>query len=355
MQRLRVLIALLAFAAVAADAPAPSAGPVEPGKPFAPMAVRGLMPGGSAPAPIDLGASLGSKPVVVLYFVLGDALSEEAFLHLEALAGSRLGDKAAVYGAINLGRKTTLAEAVDRLTLLGSTIPVIVEEDLALGRALGVTAAPSLNLIDAQGVLRIREAKSLKQEVARGMTMADAIQSATRGGPVPTVARLPRYYPANELVGEPFPDFILKRFQSTDRLKLSDVAGRGEGEGEGKITALLFWHPNCKHCKNVMPGLVTAWHAYENRFEVVSVAALKNSDEERNCADTVRVHGMTFPVLVDEGKRVSELYKVISTPTMFFIRPDGVIDSVYTAGDVNYVPVFQSRLRAILGKGKQGS
>jgi len=351
MQRLRVLIVLAALAAVAADQPAPPEGPVQPGSAFPPMTVQALQPGASGLAAVDLSASLGKRPIVILYFMLGESLGEEAFLHLEALAG-KLGDKAAVYGAINLGRRYSLAEAVDRLTLLGATIPVIVEDDLALARRLGVAAAPSINLIDGKGVFQIREAKSLKQQVSRGMTMSGAIESAARGGPTPTVARLPRYYPAEELVGEPFPDFILKQFQSADRIKMSDLAGKAAAEG--KITALLFWHPNCPHCKRVMPGIVTAWHSYEKFFEVVSVANLANANEERNAADTIRAHGMGFPVLVDEGKRVSELYKVVSTPTMFFIRPDGVVDSVYTSGNVNYVPVFQSRIRAILRQGKSG-
>ncbi len=348
MQRLRILTLLAALAAMAAEQPAPPAGPVAPGSPFPPMTVQALMPGASELSPVDLGASLGKRPIVVLYFVLGESLGEEGFLHMEALAG-KLGDKAAVYGAINLGRRFTLAEAVDRLTLLGATIPVIVEQDLTLARSLGVAAAPSINLIDAKGVFRIREAKSLKQDVSRGMTMSGAIESAARGGPTPTVARLPRYYPANELVGEPFPDFILKRFQSTERIKMSDVAGKAGGEG--RITALLFWHPNCPHCKRAMPGIVTAWHSYEKYVEVLSVANLANANEERNAADTIRAHGMGFPVLVDEGKRVSELYKVVSTPTMFFIRPDGIVDSVYTSGNANYVPVFSSRIQAILRDG----
>jgi peroxiredoxin len=162
---------------------------------------------------------------------------------------------------------------------------------------------------------------------------------------VPQSLRLPRYYPSEELVGEQFPDFILKEFKGDKRVKLSDYVK------EDRVTALLFWHPNCKQCKTAMPGIVTGANSYAKWLDIISVVSLKNSDEARNAEDTIRAHKMEFPVLEDEGKRVKDLYKVLSTPTMFFIRPDGVIDSVYTKGDVNYVPVFSVRIRKILKVG----
>ncbi|HET9481356.1 MAG TPA: redoxin domain-containing protein [Candidatus Polarisedimenticolia bacterium] len=351
MQRLRVLILLAAAWLLGAAEGQPPPGRVPPGERMAPLKLMALKPGATALAPLDLAASIGRRPVVICYFLLGEALGEEALLHVQELAETELKGKADVYGAMKLGQRITIGQVAERLSLLGITLPVIVEEDLVLGGALGLTMAPAITLIDGSGTLRIADAKSLRQTVAPGLTMADAIRAAAKRGAVPTVARLPRYFPANELIGEQFPDFILKRFKSTERIKLSEVVARAKADG--KITAVFFWHPDCKHCKKAMPGIVTGFHSYRKWLEIVSVSDLKNANEVVNAEDTIRAHKIPFPVLEDEGRRITDLYKVVSTPTMIFVRPDGVIDSVYTSGEANYVPIFSSRIQSILKAGRK--
>lgn len=354
MQRLRILTAVLSLCLLSLSASGFSAqestqevpfNMTSPGTSFPALKVKVLKPGASDLSPLDLGTVLGTKPIVFVYFLLGEGISEEVFLDVQNLAERELEKKVAVYGVIKLGRRYSLESAVERLSLFGASVPVIVETDLLLANHLGIKTAPSISLIDENGIYKIPDAKSLKQEIVRGINMKKAIQNAARGGPVPQSLRLPRYYPAEELVGEPFPDFMLKQFKSDKRLKLSDVVQ------EDRVTALLFWHPNCKQCKTAMPGIVTGSRSYKDWMDVISVTSLADADEEQNASDVIRVHEMEFPVLVDEGKRVKDLYKVLSTPTMFFIRPDGIIDSVYTQGDANYVPIMSVRIRRILKVG----
>jgi peroxiredoxin len=345
MQRLRVLIPAVVLAAalpVVAQAVR-----VEPGGAFPPgLKLQVLNSGGKDPAPLDLRPVVGKKPLVVCYIALGEPLGEEALVGLQERARGAWKGRVEAMGALKPSGGTTPSEVRERLSLLGVDLPVVLDSDFTLGTSLGVTTAPSLSLVDAKGTLRIADARSLKQEVAAGLKLEQAIESAARGGEVPTVAKLPRYYPANELVGESFPDFMLKQFEAATRVKLSDRVAAGGGK---KMVALLFWHPNCTHCKKAMPGIVVGWETYQKYIDLVSVVALKNPDEVRNAEDTIRAHHMSFPVLEDEGRRVTDLYKVVSTPTMFFIKPDGKVDSVYTTGEVNFVPVFSAKLRSILG------
>ena len=84
-------------------------------------------------------------------------------------------------------------------------------------------------------------------------------------------------------------------------------------------------------------------------MDLISVVNLKDEDEERNCEDTIRAHKITFPVLRDEDRRVSGLFKVVSTPTLVIVRPDGIVDSVYTSGKANYLPIFKARVKAVMG------
>jgi peroxiredoxin len=353
MQRLRVLIlaslaslaltpaSLGAHAFTLAGESGPAA--VAPGMPFPPMKVRALHPGDSDPKALDLGASLGKRPVVICYFSLGEPAGEETLLTVQKLAEGQAKGSADFFGATKPGKRFPLEQAVTRLSLLGVSIPVIVDEGFALGAALGVSSAPAISLIDAEGVLRVPEAKSLKQLVQGTGSMADAIAAAIMRRTVPTVRQLPRYYPVNELVGGKYADFTLKTFKGTERVKLSDHVGKGK-----KLTGLLFWHPNCTHCKVAMPSIMTAYRTYQKLLDFVSVVDIKNADEARNAQDTIKAHGLTFPVLEDEANRVHDLYKVVSTPTFVFVKPDGTVDSAYTSAEANYFTVIQARIRAVL-------
>ncbi len=355
MQRLRVLILASMVAMIAslgahawflAGESGPAAG--EPGKPFPPMRVRALYPGEADPKALDLGASLGKLPVIICYFMLGEPAGEETLLTVQQMANGPVKGGADFFGATRPGKKFTIGQAVTRLALLGVSIPVIVDERFELGAALGVAQAPAISLIDAEGVLRINEAKSLMQLVRGRASMADAITAAVRRKPIPTVKELPRYYPVTELVGTRYSDFTLKTFKGTDRVKLSDHVGSDHVGKEKKLTGLLFWHPNCTHCKVALPSIMTAYRRYQKLLDFVSVVDIKNADEARNAEDTIKAHGLTFPVLEDEGRRVHDLYKVVSTPTFIFVKPDGTVDSAYTSADVNYFTVIQARIRAVL-------
>jgi thiol-disulfide isomerase/thioredoxin len=304
-----------------------------------------LRSGSKQPAPWDLGRVVGRRPLVICYLATGEPKGEETLLQLQARMKGGWAGKVEALGAVRFG-DAAAAEVAARMSLLGIDLPVILDDGFALGRKLGTTTSPSLTLVDRSGVLKVADARSLKQEALPGTRIADLVDKAARGEPVPTIARLERYYPVTELVGESYPDFMLKQFQGTARVKLSDRFT----PGAKKIVAVLFWHPNCPHCKKLMPGIVSGYETYKEFVDLVSVVALKDGAESRNAADTIRNHKMTFPVLEDEGRRIHEIYKIVSTPTMIFIRPDGVVDSAYTNGDVNYLPVFSAKLRSILGQ-----
>lgn len=351
MQRLRILtiiflLVLAAAAGVTAQAPAPGA---ERGAKFSPVKTLALMPGEAITSPLEIGGPALKRPVVICYFIVGEPLGEQTLLDLQTLAQGELKGKIDLYGATRVGVKLSEVEVAKRLLLLSVSIPVVVEEALELGSALWVTSAPSISLIDAMGVLRITDAKGLHQAVGPDLTLAQAMRNAAAGKPVPTAGKLPRYYPANEMVGRKCPDFILKQFEGTASMKLSDVLARNNGR-EKRVTVLFFWHPNCKHCKKIMPGIVSGYSSYSRYLDIMSVTDLKNADEERNATDTIRVHKLTFPVLKDEGRRISDLFKVVSTPTVFFIKPDGTVESVYTRTDeINYLAVFSAKIQSILG------
>jgi peroxiredoxin len=347
--------ALLLAASGAGQASAPQAAATQaaptprvvPGERFPAMTVTALLPDANAartPMPVDLGFFIGKKPLVICYLVAGNPSSEEVCGEAEKLALDELRGGAEMVYAVKLGPGSTPAGAEEWRARRGLRAPLILEREHRLGAALGAFTSPSLTLIDASGVLRIPDAKSLKQPVDPQISFGQAVREAVARRPVPTIQRLPQYYPVTELVGQKAPDFDLAQFQAPGRFKLSQAAAAGK-----KITVLFFWHPNCKHCKLLMPSIVAGVHSAPEQVRLVSVVDLAGEDEAVNCADAVKAHGVPQPILVDDGKRVYEAYKVVSTPTLVFVRPDGVVDSVYTSARMNFVPVMNAKLQSILG------
>jgi len=66
--------------------------------------------------------------------------------------------------------------------------------------------------------------------------------------------------------------------------------------------------------------------AYENYqdqgFEVLSVS-IREGDPE--VAEFMDRYGLTYPMLMDRTGQVSNIYQIASTPTTYFIAPDGTI------------------------------
>ena len=70
--------------------------------------------------------------------------------------------------------------------------------------------------------------------------------------------------------------------------------------------------------------------AYENYneqgFEVISVS-IQEGDAE--VAAFIGRYGLTYPFLIDRTGQVATTYEIASTPTTYFIAPDGtIVDSV---------------------------
>ena len=328
--------------------PQPAATPrVVPGERFPALTVTALLADGNAarsPMPVDLGFFIGKKPLVICYLVAGNPSSEEVCGAAEKLALDELRGGVEMIYAVKLAQGSTAAHAEAWRARRGLRAPLIVEREHRLGAALGAFTSPSLSLIDAAGILRIPDAKSLKQPVDPQINFGQAVREAAARRPVPTIQRLPQYFPVTELVGQRAPDFDLAQFQAPGRFKLSQAAAEGK-----KITVLFFWHPNCKHCKLLMPSIVAGVRSAPEQVRLVSVVTLADEDEAVNCADAVRAHGVPQPILVDEGKSVNEAYRIVSTPTLLFVRPDGVVDSVYTSSKINFLPIMTAKLQSILG------
>ena len=136
-------------------------------------------------------------------------------------------------------------------------------------------------------------------------------------------ADLPRYLnpgqrPVAVATGALAPDFELETLDG-GRFRLSDWRGHP--------VVLNFWASWCPPCRREIPVLVRLQHQYR---EAGLVVAGVNIEEARRSAAAFRDEfSIDFILPMDFGGGVTRRYEVVGPPNSIFIRPDGVIDTIF--------------------------
>ena len=252
-----------------------------------------------------------------------------------------------MYPIVRLGGRYQATELAEKARLLGLDEPILVDDDGRLQKALGAAVVPSLSLVDSKGTLCFTQASSLKQPVLNKVDVREAVRMAARGEEPPLVYGLVRYYPANDLVGETFRDLTLPSYLTGDSIRLADHVK------PGRLTVIFYWGARCPHSRRAMPTVVSAVQGYGGKYlDLISVVRLKDGETKADIQKYVTDNRINFPVLEDRGRRFTTLYRVVTTPTFIVIRPDGVVDSVYTSGGTNYNAVVGAKVANLLLKGQ---
>ena len=136
------------------------------------------------------------------------------------------------------------------------------------------------------------------------------------------------------------PDFTLKSLEGSN-LRLDEY--------KGQVVLINFWATWCGPCRQELPLLDRIHRRYQDAgFAVlgINVEGVDKTDEARAMISKA---GVTFPVLVDEGQKISELYALEAMPTSVVVDRDGVVRYVhlgYKPGDeAKYVDKLKKLLR----------
>ena len=116
-----------------------------------------------------------------------------------------------------------------------------------------------------------------------------------------------------EFVGSEAPDFEL-RILDGDPLKLTDLRGR--------VVLLNFWATWCGPCRVEMPDLQARADRWADRLTVVGVNFDESEAEVRSFRDEL---GLTFPLVLDPGAKVQNLYRIVGYPTTVFVDAQGIV------------------------------
>ncbi|MGG1658551.1 peroxiredoxin family protein [Brevibacillus sp. NRS-1366] len=117
------------------------------------------------------------------------------------------------------------------------------------------------------------------------------------------------------------PDFELQTLTG-GQVKLSEL--------RGKKVIVNLWATWCPPCRAEIPDMQSFYE--ENKDKGIVVLGINLTQTETSAEDVsafAQAYGITFPILLDVDKQVSNVYKAISIPTSFIIDSHGVIQNKF--------------------------
>jgi len=137
--------------------------------------------------------------------------------------------------------------------------------------------------------------------------------------------------------GHPAPDFVLKS-SNGDNLRLSEY--------RGDVVMINFWATWCGPCRQEMPLLDELYSRYQRvGFTLLGVNI---DDDSRQAMQMVKELGVSFPVLFDESKAVSELYEVEVMPTTILLDREGTVRQIHHGYQPGYEDKYLTEIRSLL-------
>ncbi len=152
----------------------------------------------------------------------------------------------------------------------------------------------------------------------------------------PALLGPPGQRPASPQVGFPAPDFTLSRADG-QTLRLADL--------HGQPLVLNFWATWCPPCRAEMPALQSAAQTFGGRG--VRVLAINQAEEPAQVTAFMQTLQLDLPALLDRDAAVSQLYRVRSLPTTFFLDREGVIREIVIGGPMSQA-LLTSKMESLL-------
>lgn len=119
--------------------------------------------------------------------------------------------------------------------------------------------------------------------------------------------------PESAAVGAPAPDFELNNL-ANETIRLSDL--------RGKIVVINFWATWCEPCKVEMPFFEELYSSSQKKLEILAVNFDEPSQQVQQFAEEYQ---LSFPILLDPGGNVQNLYRVRGYPTTFMLDEEGIV------------------------------
>ncbi len=142
---------------------------------------------------------------------------------------------------------------------------------------------------------------------------------------------------ASDLAGLPAPDFALKS-STGENLRLSEY--------RGDVVMINFWATWCGPCRQEMPLLDQLYTRYERVG--FSLLGVNIDDDSSRALDMMKELGVSFPVLFDARKEVSQLYNVDAMPVTVLVDREGNVRYVHKGYKPGYEDMYLDQIRSLL-------
>src|ERR1035438_7900946 len=159
-------------------------------------------------------------------------------------------------------------------------------------------------------------------------TRAKAAAAREPAYPYVELATLVRYEHVDAALDDEQYRAAIARLEADDRKRehpaftLTDLSGKTWtfSELRGKVVLVNFWATWCPPCRKEMPDLETLY----GRFSSKGLVVLGISDEEAAKVEPfIRERKVSFPVLLDPGRKVNEMFVVDGIPKSFVYDREG--------------------------------
>ena len=111
------------------------------------------------------------------------------------------------------------------------------------------------------------------------------------------------------------PDFTLPSLTGGESISLQDY--------RGEVVYLTFWASWCVPCRQEMPYLAQLWQRHKDSgLQVIGINVEEDATTARQFAEELQ---LPFPLVQDQDRAVSKLYRVPGFPTHFIVDRRGRI------------------------------
>jgi len=168
------------------------------------------------------------------------------------------------------------------------------------------------------------------QEVATTLALAIKEQQLSSQGPYMELASLVRYEHVDASLDSPQYSAAMAKLEADDQARqqadftLTDLNGKSWTlkDLKGKVVLLNFWATWCPPCRKEIPDLETLYR----RFGPQGLVILGIDDEEaEKVKPFIAQQGITYPVLLDPGRKVNTLFQIEGIPKTFVYDREGKI------------------------------
>ena len=167
-------------------------------------------------------------------------------------------------------------------------------------------------------------------------TLAEAVQQAPpedkstdSTAAYSELAQLVRYEHMQVSLDSPQFKAAMAKLESDDAQRqqanftLTDLQGKSWTlkDLKGKVVLVNFWATWCPPCRKEMPDLEALYNRYKDQGFVI--LALSEDEETNKVAPFIAEHKISYPILLDPGQKVNNLFQVEGIPKSFVYDREG--------------------------------